>query len=140
MADILSTRIRWFGSLSRRHRRLGRLVDDEPEHVRSCVVAGDIEVELAPRDLIQIDVGEQDLLAVAGGPARTSPSGLMMQLPPVPKDIIGSLLGKRLGDSRRGVGAARELVGAESTKQSSLERDVRIVDSHVSRLSAVGAQ
>jgi hypothetical protein len=59
------------------------LVDEQPKHVRPRVVAGDVEVELAARDLIEVDVREQDLLTIPSGPASTRPSGSMMQLPPV---------------------------------------------------------
>lgn len=43
------------------------LVDEQPKYVRPCVVANDVEVELPARDLIEIDVREQDLLTIRCG-------------------------------------------------------------------------
>ncbi len=46
------------------------LVDEQPKHVRSRVMTDDVEVELAARDLIEVDVREQNLLTIPGGPGE----------------------------------------------------------------------
>lgn len=50
--------------------RAGPLVDGEREDVGSCVVADDIQIELGARDLIEVDLCDQNVLAVPEGPSK----------------------------------------------------------------------
>src|SRR5262249_59424804 len=48
-----------------RHRR--PLVDMQPEHIRSRVMAGDVEVIFAARNLAHVEIGDEDLALVEHG-------------------------------------------------------------------------
>ena len=68
-------------------------------------MAGDIEVELPARDLIQVDVGEQDLLAVAGGSGENLTERADDAAAAGAEDVIGRLrerVGNVVSGSRRG--------------------------------------
>ena len=65
-----------------RHRNLRIGVDAQPEDVGPGVVPGDVEVELAPDDLVEIELGGDERLAAASRGGQDLAERIDDALPP----------------------------------------------------------
>jgi hypothetical protein len=93
-------------------RRAGLLVHFQAEDIRSRIVPDHVEIELAPDNQIQIDIGGHDARTDSyRGPASTSPIGDTMDVPAADQDGVGggSLHGMEVSGK---ILASRELTGA----------------------------
>src|SRR6266478_6013193 len=94
------------------HRLQGALVDRELEDVRARVVSHHVEIVLAARDLVEIELRGEDRLLLEGRPSEDLSGRVDDAAAPAHQQRLGSIA-QRIGDVRRHVGAPQDLAGAE---------------------------
>src|SRR5450631_855095 len=101
------------GCSARSNRQLGFLIHQKSKNVRPRVVPGDVQVELAARDLIEIKIGEQRLLAVPGRARQDLAERPDDATTSATQDVIG--VGREsVGNVRRKVVSPGELIARQN--------------------------